>query len=1016
MKTQISRDSFQPEQRYSGIYLQQGRMILDADWNELTDIDKTRLADALRDVLASGAPRVGGLHVYADPPGSANIRIQPGALYVEGVPARLDADAPVAVDVQPDYPVALGYTTGQKLYADVWERTVTALERAELLDAGLHGADTATRTQTMLQVKWCAAALDPLQEDSNPSIGNAPLTLKLRAITSSGDACDPCASQVSVDERIGNYLFRVEVHDYSANVLTLKWSRDNASEACATDAVPNGFDSGDWVWEFFDDDTEHLLGNHLATTEPKLRGVISETFDIPVAADQPSAYARQWDGYIVIDLDNPAGLTGVDRGVALFSGAAGDLAPGRVLVGGDGVLQISLELMELALGTQNARFVPGDYWLAEVRESKDASGDTLLAAAQPRGVKHHYLILGERQNNGRLKAQDEAFERRMAFPPLTDILAADVGFSDHCFGLYAGAKNVQQALDNLCAVDADDIAYPLPNCGVDEGQSIKDRLKALLDPDNDGKLTVKAALDSLLCQLNATRLPYRVPACASSPSVRELLGLAVGDNNLAPVLDKLLCAFKANALPLDKGDAALCSDLQVATVVTVQDALKVLCGKSGGGCAVVATSPEHLGQLLQEFANSSSAKDLWVCLKAGAYPLSGVPAIANKRSLRISGEGPESVSISFSGDTLSLGADEVILENLSLTFGNRAGRLAITADTAMAHGCHFSRTSGSAGGPAMLTVAGAGNGVCRMSWRDNVLYAQVKTTSGNGNLWAASSVVGDAKVSKAVLALGKEELLADKIAYDAALNRAVTEILAMTPEKRLAWKTGLDRVVTPIGRAAAMTRVAKAGSENLSLRLAQENLTYSEILIAVEELVALWITFSPDYALRLANQKVGGVIEGNRIDGWALLGNGVEGYNSPASIKGVGLDGRVVKSGGEDLQLLSNSLAALKANLPNDALDAGNALVAQVNGHARVTLSGNRFEDVGNAVTAVNLVAQGNTWFGGDMDLGYAVVDRAAFTGNLVEDSEDFSRLNATAMKNQIATGGNLLLDVFSMR
>ena len=187
MKTQISRDSFQPEQRYSGIYLQQGRMILDADWNELTDIDKTRLADALRDVLASGAPRVGGLHVYADPPGSANIRIQPGALYVEGVPARLDADAPVAVDVQPDYPVALGYTTGQKLYADVWERTVTGLERAELLDAGLHRADTATRTQTMLQVKWCAAALDPMQEESNPSIGTAPLTLKLRAITSSGE-------------------------------------------------------------------------------------------------------------------------------------------------------------------------------------------------------------------------------------------------------------------------------------------------------------------------------------------------------------------------------------------------------------------------------------------------------------------------------------------------------------------------------------------------------------------------------------------------------------------------------------------------------------------------------------------------------------------------------------------------------------------------------------------------------------------------------------------------------------
>jgi len=1018
MKTQISRDSFHPEQRYSGVYLQQGRMILDADWNELSDIEKARLVDALRDAIAGGAPRVGGLKVFADPAGSANIRIQPGALYVEGVPARLNAGAPLPVNAQPDYPIQADYS-GQnlKLYADVWERSVSALEQSALMDAGLHGADTATRSQTMLQVKWCANTLDPLIEDSNPSIGTAPLTLKLRLIASSGDTCDPCASQVKVDERIGNYLFRVEIHDYDSATqwLTLKWSRDNGAEACAVAAMPAGFSQGDWVWEYFDNDTERLLGNHFAPNPLKSRGLIKETCATPSGVNEPKTYVRQWDGYIKIKLDSGA-LSGRDRGVALFAGAVSNQAQGRANFAG-GVLKLNLERLELELSSSGKRFVPGDYWLAEVREAEDASGDTVLSATLPRGVRHHYLFLGELGVDKKLVAQNDAFKRRMAFPPLTDIIAADVGFSDHCVGLYAGAANVQQALDNLCAIDADDIAYPLPNCGANEGKSIKDRLKALLDPDSDGKLTVKAALDNLLCQLNATSLPYSVPACAAGPSVRDLLGLAVGDNNVAPVLDKLLCEFKANDLPLDKSDAALCSDLQAPAVVTVQDALKVLCGKSGGGCAVAATSPEHLGLLLQAFANSSSATDLWVCLKGGSYPLAGVPAISGKRSLRISGAGPESVSIAFSGDTLALGADEVILENLSLTFGNSAGRLAITADTARTHGCHFSRTSGSANGPAMISVGGQGGSACQMSWRDNVLYAQVKSTAGNGNKWVGTAVVGDATVSKAILALGKDELLVDKTAYDTALNEVVTAIMAMTPEKRLAWKTNLEQVGTRATPRAAVVRVAKANSENMTVALGKERLTHSETMVAVEGLVALWVTYKPDTALRLANQKVGGMIEGNQVDGWVLLGNGVDGYSSPTTINGVGLEGSVVKSGGEDLRLVANSLAALKANLPGTALNADQALVAQVNGHARITLSGNRFEDAGNAVTAINLVAQGNTWLGNDSDLGYAVVDRAAFTGNLVEDStQEFSRINATVSEGQLASAGNLLLNVMPMR
>lgn len=56
MKTQISRDSHQSRKRYSGVYEQQGRMLTDADVNELMEIIKRRLDDVLVDVIGSGAP------------------------------------------------------------------------------------------------------------------------------------------------------------------------------------------------------------------------------------------------------------------------------------------------------------------------------------------------------------------------------------------------------------------------------------------------------------------------------------------------------------------------------------------------------------------------------------------------------------------------------------------------------------------------------------------------------------------------------------------------------------------------------------------------------------------------------------------------------------------------------------------------------------------------------------------------------------------------------------------------
>src|SRR5215470_2293862 len=59
MATAISRDSFNELKNYLGVYLQQGRVILDSDWNENQDIAASFLRRLSREALGEGSPNRG---------------------------------------------------------------------------------------------------------------------------------------------------------------------------------------------------------------------------------------------------------------------------------------------------------------------------------------------------------------------------------------------------------------------------------------------------------------------------------------------------------------------------------------------------------------------------------------------------------------------------------------------------------------------------------------------------------------------------------------------------------------------------------------------------------------------------------------------------------------------------------------------------------------------------------------------------------------------------------------------
>lgn len=444
MKTEISRDSHQPEKRYSGVYQQQGRMLVDADWNELVEILKARVDEALKDVVGNDASRVGGtprhraLTITKPTPADA-LTLNPGVVYVDGLRGVIPGVDAVAYGDQPDFPKPPPLAENCTVYADLWERTVTQLMDARLRDVGLHGADTCTRKQAVVQLKWAPAGVDPEQSSLNPRRGDAPLSLTLQRKTSKKDPCDPCADQLDIDSRVGNFLFRVEVHDVvgpadSPTGLTLKWSSENGAEqtiAKAEAELPEGFVDSAWVYEFFDENSERHLGVHLADSGwNPIRGVLTEIssplhpYEVPgsLGGEKLPVLLRRWDGYCELDLAGADPLVrGADRGVTLSTGSATD-SHGHLGLSG-GKLEIVLNNILLKLDLDSKSLVAGDYWLVDVREVShdpdDEKTSILLDKALPQGIEHRYLTLGTVSGNA-LEDNPER-DRKFAFPPLTEM-------------------------------------------------------------------------------------------------------------------------------------------------------------------------------------------------------------------------------------------------------------------------------------------------------------------------------------------------------------------------------------------------------------------------------------------------------------------------------------------------------------------------------------------------------------------------------------------------------------------
>ncbi len=275
MKSDISRDSHQSSKRYTGVRLQQGRTILDADWNEQHDIIQREIRERMNDSTGEGAPATGGGFQVSAVGGGSDLEISAGRYYAGGILVENDADRSIGSQTQlPGYSLPdasdPANDSAYLVYLQIRERLISHREDSMLREPALGGPDTAGRSQTLGQVKLLKIADAPgtLTEDSLPTewsnlIAGSSATLNARTGDTVEQGQDPCAAQLrggySIPE---NRLYRVEVHDAgAAGSATFKWSRENGSvNAGWTDAsgttltfldssrdAASSFAAGQWI-------------------------------------------------------------------------------------------------------------------------------------------------------------------------------------------------------------------------------------------------------------------------------------------------------------------------------------------------------------------------------------------------------------------------------------------------------------------------------------------------------------------------------------------------------------------------------------------------------------------------------------------------------------------------------------------------------------------------------------------------------------------------------------------------
>lgn len=262
MGPDLARISKDRTRMYTALVAQQGRVTVEADWNEAEAIEAEGKRAVTLDVVGKVGTPDGGYAVQAAglTSGDWDLSVEPGTLYLGG--DRLDLGSAVDLANQPDWRDAATDTlwvapaptpaspptapANELVYLLAIEQAVSATEDPALADVALGGPDTMQRLRVLQRfVRWptqtstCFAAWREVQ-DAWAGIGLAvdPATAQLQsnATLQVGFVTDPAPPSACQPVAAGGYLgaenqlIRVQITSVDQDQTpTIVWGFDNAT-------------------------------------------------------------------------------------------------------------------------------------------------------------------------------------------------------------------------------------------------------------------------------------------------------------------------------------------------------------------------------------------------------------------------------------------------------------------------------------------------------------------------------------------------------------------------------------------------------------------------------------------------------------------------------------------------------------------------------------------------------------------------------------------------------------------
>lgn len=384
--------------RWTAARMQQGRVMLDTDWNLTIDGAAAVARELARDAIGPYGVLTGSSAFEVTVGADGSVHVGAGSIWVDGLLAVNPADLDISTQAEIE-PTVVGNAA---IYLDVFVEEVQAAEDPDdLLDPALGGVDTTTRTRVGWRVHsvatdatTCATAAAVLPAGSSTGL----LDVVQTAVPVPPD---PCAPPDDPRVRLPDGLLRIEVLDSGTEATArFGWSYDDGSSAVA--ATVSGstvtcapspsveFAPGDLVEistlarRADRRDTGALFS--VANVAPDASGdVATLSAPSPLTGNPPGTCLRRWDGETVGAVAAiPLTLGGIDVGIA-FSAHPGD-------------------------------YLAGDWWGVRLRGSAGDAVET-RTDAPPDGVAHSPVLLGVVNTSTHVVLSD----CRPTYTPLTEL-------------------------------------------------------------------------------------------------------------------------------------------------------------------------------------------------------------------------------------------------------------------------------------------------------------------------------------------------------------------------------------------------------------------------------------------------------------------------------------------------------------------------------------------------------------------------------------------------------------------